>query len=379
MGFLEFLLYALLLLIGVATAGLVHALGRPPRKGLGRALARGLAADPGELGHRYTERLVDLPDGERTPLWRIEGHRAAGPLVVITHGWGDSRYGALSWVGLFLPIARAVGIYDMRAHGDHTARVWRGGETEIADLGAVIEALQQEEAEAAPVVLFGYSMGAGVAIDAAAELGQRVGAVIADSAFRWPMEPVRGHLRARGWPAEPMASIAGLFLAATGGSGHDRALTAARLTARLLLIHGEDDALCPIRSARALQAAAPRAELVAFGDTGHVGAACADPEAYAATVERFLAGASEGGGGEPGDPERASGAGDEVQRPKSKVQSRACWSLVAGCSLARHSSARRWLFVLGLDGRGGPGGGIDFGRWTLGRWTVGGLAERSEP
>lgn len=278
---------AFLMLLGAA--GVLYGLSHPPRTTLGRAIARGLPADPGDMGLPFDETVLQLSDGRTTPAWILPGHDADGPVILVTHGWGDSRYGAQLWVPLLLPHASRIVVYDMRGHGDSAAPTSRCGLVEPDDLLALADQIAARR-----FVFFGYSMGACVSLVAAAKDAQaardRVVGVIGDGIYRRWDEPVVGMFRLRRWPRQPMMWLAGLWMRATSAEFRrfDRAGWAAKLGCPLLLLHGGDDPICPYDSAAEVAAAAPRCELVTFHGGGHLDLAEGDPDRYRDALCRFF-------------------------------------------------------------------------------------------
>lgn len=301
-------------------------LSHPARRGYAFAVARNLPGDPSEIevvdalgamrrGLPFTEwtfrsRGLDLP------VWDVRGLDPAGPTIIVTHGWGDSRVVMLSrLVGLATMASRVV-MWDLPGHGESPGRAGSGltlGVGEHEDLLELIERVAPAGTTARSeraVVLYGASLGAGVSIVAAAELTKRTGgcgqveAIIAEAPYRLPHVPARNVLRMRGLPYRtnliPAIALLGLrvgqglswVLSPTAG-GFDRALHAARLPAGLpvLVLHGSLDAVCPLEDARAIAAAAPNARLSVIEGGGHNNL-WTDPEfaaACAASVRELLA------------------------------------------------------------------------------------------
>lgn len=83
-------------------------------------------------------------------------HRGAGPALVFTHGWSDSRD---SWTGVVDHLADdyTCSSWSLRAHGN--SEVTPSGTYtrahSLADMGSVVEAAS----DGAPVVLIGHSLG----------------------------------------------------------------------------------------------------------------------------------------------------------------------------------------------------------------------------
>lgn len=289
MGLLSLFAMAGIGLVVLMTIGLLHRLAHPPRMSLGRALARGLPEHPGELGLSYELRTYSGRAGGRESAWIVQGGRAAGPMVVVTHGWGDSRYGSQLWAPLLWPYASQIVLYDLRGHGESPVATSRCGLEEPDDL---LHLLDQLDAEA--VVLMGYSLGACVSVVAAAKDARagrnRVVGVVGDGIYRWWHEPIVSVLRARRWPGQPMLFLAGawMWIWSREFRRFDRARWAADLRCPLLLLHGESDPICPLASAQAVAAAAPDARLVVFPGGGHLDLVTSDPDRYRDALAGFF-------------------------------------------------------------------------------------------
>ncbi len=276
-----------LLLMGAALAAALLALytarvlTRPYRRTYASALAKGRPGDPGELpgpgGPRAFSSWEHQWGGERMPVWDIVGDDPAGPVILFSHGWGDSRIGGLSRAGALAPSASRLVLWDLPGHGEAGGSCALGTR-EVAALRALIEAVDAQR----PLVLYGWSLGAGVSIAAAA--GPAPGtprptppaAVIAEAPYRLPATPARNVLRAWGLPYRvnlPLA-LAGLGVRLGVGPswrGFDRAALAARLPCPLLVIHGERDGVCPPEDGAAIARAAPVGTLALIPGGGHAG------------------------------------------------------------------------------------------------------------
>ncbi|MEW6364790.1 MAG: alpha/beta hydrolase [Acidobacteriota bacterium] len=106
----------------------------------------------------------------RTPVVR----RA---LLVYLHGIADNRQSAMGFAHRLVPRGCDVFAYDSRAHGDSTGDACTYGFYEKQDLARALDALGAQRA-----VLFGTSLGAAVALQAAAS-DRRVAGVVAIAPF----------------------------------------------------------------------------------------------------------------------------------------------------------------------------------------------------
>lgn len=245
-------------------------LTRPPRRTYASAIARGRPGTPDELppgprGVRPHTSWSVMWRGVTLPAWDIEGDDPAAPVWVLCHGWGDSRVGALGRVAAVAPLASRLVQWDLPGHGE-AGGLCTLGTPEADALRGILDHL------AAPrVVLFGWSLGAGVAI-AAGDASGVIG-VVAEAPYRLAVTPAKNMLVSMGLPWRWNLPPALAILAATRGirwRDFDRAALAARLRTPLLVIHGEADDICPVADGREIAAAA-KGEFVAVPGAGHSG------------------------------------------------------------------------------------------------------------
>lgn len=261
--------------IAIMVAWTAAVLARPPRRTYASSLAKGLPGDPSELRdrpRRFDAWTLERP-GVTLQAWEIAGDDQAGPVIILSHGWGSSRIGALTRLEPLLPRSSAVIAWDMRGHGE-SGGCCTHGVHEVDDLLALIDRVGGDR----PIVLAGWSLGAGVSI-AAATRSPRVAGVIAECPYRHVRTPARNMMIAMGMPWRLNLGLALRALAAIqrcpglgrGGGPFDRAADAARLACPLLVLHGAEDAISPPEDGRAIAAAAPRGEFVAIEHGGHSG------------------------------------------------------------------------------------------------------------
>lgn len=275
MGLLILLAEGLALCVIAGIGYTVWLLTHPTRRTYASALARGRPGTPAELdGRPAFEEWTFKSRGLELPVWDIRGLLPAGegPTAVMTHGWGDSRIGALLRVPALLPCCSRLVLWDLPGHGESPGRCTLGTR-EVEDLLALIDRVGDT---AGPVVLFGWSLGAGISIAAAAGGLTGVSGVIAEAVYRLPSTPARNVLRVRRlpyrWNLGPALMCIGLDAGAgPKWRGFDRAVHASGLRCPLLVIHGALDEVCPVEDGRAIAAAAPRGRILEFPDAGHFG------------------------------------------------------------------------------------------------------------
>ncbi|MBI1336051.1 MAG: alpha/beta fold hydrolase [Phycisphaera sp.] len=291
-GFLLLFLIAVVLVVLLASVGLVYNMTHPERRTWAWALAHRRPTEPAELGMVGEERTFHFADGSTSPGWVLQGQDQDGPIVIVLHGWSSSRFSSLVRGSRVLPWASKAIAYDLRAHGDSSAMCCTMGAAERDDVAQLLEQVDDTDRG---VVLYGSSFGAGLAIASAVQgptkLRERIVGVIAEGAYRYPMEPVRRHLRMQRWPAEPVCSLAGLGLALLYGRKirqFDRAKLASQLRVPLLVMHGDRDPISPYASAQAIAKSAPQGTLVTFPNGEHGGLADRDPERYRQALGAFF-------------------------------------------------------------------------------------------
>jgi len=109
--------------------------------------------------------------------WKCRGTGEHRGTLIYLHGAADNRVSSVATIQRFRPLGFDVVAYDSRAHGDSGGDICTYGFFEKQDLRHVIDTVR-----AGPIVLIGGSLGAGVAIQSAAD-DPRVSAVVAAETF----------------------------------------------------------------------------------------------------------------------------------------------------------------------------------------------------
>lgn len=290
-GLATLLALGLALLWVIAVAATAWKLTHPPRRTYASMLRRNLPGDPSELpggGRAFTQWTL-TSRGRELPVWDIPGDEPTGPALILTHGWGNSRYDALTRLATFLPRCSRLIAWDQPGHGDAPGACDLGvGEAQ--DLAALLNHIDAQR-----LVLFGWSMGAGVSIACAAAHPERIVGVIAQAPYRVAYTPARGVLResalpwrATLWPA--MWAIGLLRGRAPGWAGNwpdfDRAQHASKLRCPLLVLHGENDRVCPPEDGHQIAEAAAHGQFISIQNAGHNGL-WANPETTTVLVRHI--------------------------------------------------------------------------------------------
>jgi pimeloyl-ACP methyl ester carboxylesterase len=248
-------------------------LTHPVRRSYAWAIARSQPGDPGELDEplRFEDRTIDLGRA-RVPIWDIEGRDPNGPIVLMTHGWGSSRQGALKRIFPIVDHASRVIAWDLPGHGDASG-IARLGADEHTIAIELIEALGIKDT---PIVLYGWSMGAGISLALCEQIQSThdVRCVICEAVYCVPSTPARAVLSLRGMPHRlsltPALALLGLKLGVgMKWRGFDRAEIASRVQAPLLLLHGDQDPVSPFADALRVVRASSRASMAKVEGAGH--------------------------------------------------------------------------------------------------------------
>lgn len=246
---------------------------------------------PWELGVPFEVVSFTSADGLRLSGWWLPQAQSRG-VVVGCHGHGGRKDDML---GIGTSIWRAgysVLLFDFRGRGESDPWPQTLVSREVDDLHAAV-AFAHARAPAARLGVIGFSMGAAVALLAAAA-EPRVAAVVADSAFTSGREVVvhniRGFMRL---PPEVLVMAADEVVQWRHGYRFSQARpidAVGRIAPRpLLIIHGAGDTLVPVEHAHQLyQAAGEPRELWVVPEIEHCGAYFLDRPAYCRRVIAFF-------------------------------------------------------------------------------------------
>jgi hypothetical protein len=182
------------------------------------------------------ERFIVTEDGRRLHAWYVPP-RGGGPVLLWSHGNAgniDSRRPLLLALA-----ARSLGVlaYDYRGYGRSDGSPSERGV--YLDASAAFDDLVARGTDPATIACFGESLGAAVSIEVATR--RRCGAVIAVSAFTRLADVARRHYG-------PLGSLA--------GDRFDSLARLSRVSAPLLVAHGDRDEIVPFELGERLFAAA---------------------------------------------------------------------------------------------------------------------------
>jgi fermentation-respiration switch protein FrsA (DUF1100 family) len=197
------------------------------------------------------ERILETADGQRVVAWYAPA-RPGQPTLLYFHGNGGSLETRSERIRKYM--ARGIGVFMMtyRGYGGSS-----GAPSEAANVGDAKLAYDTlaKIVEPSDIVIYGESLGSGVATQVAAE--KRVGGVILDAPYTSMVD-----LAALHYPQLPLRLLM-----------RDRYETLryiGKVTAPLLIVHGEEDDIVPVEMGRTVFAAArsPK-EIATFPGAGH--------------------------------------------------------------------------------------------------------------
>jgi|ERR1041385_3394934 pimeloyl-ACP methyl ester carboxylesterase len=174
-----FLLSATIILILVGPAILLQ----PKRRTAEFYRALGYPLTPSDVNLAYEEINVIADQGIKLSSWLIKALPPAKGTIVYLHGVADCKIDGIRLAKLLHDRHYNIFLYDARRHGESDGKFCTYGYYEKHDLIKIIDyLLSRTDIHPGNIGLFGTSMGAAVAIQAAAS-DQRIAAVVAENSF----------------------------------------------------------------------------------------------------------------------------------------------------------------------------------------------------
>lgn len=256
-------------------------------------------ATPADAGLDAKDITIATPVGP-CPAWRIDGDPATWAIHI--HGLGSTRAGTLrgAQVATELGYTSLVVTYRNTLEGPRfgTGRTTLG-HTETADVDEAIGYAVRRGAER--IVLFGWSLGATIALQLAARPRHEglIAALVLDSPVLDWTETIKANCARSGLPAVagllaipwlsagPLASMVGLP-APVPLRQFDWIAHAAEITTRTLILHGTRDSSAPIRLSQALRDQRPDLVTLEAFEADHTLAWNSNPERWRAVVSGWL-------------------------------------------------------------------------------------------
>jgi hypothetical protein len=183
---LTLILFALLFLIGSAFAILIIGpliLLQPQRRTEAWYRRFTNIVEPRDADLPQENMTILTHDGLHLKGWLISRGPAARGTILFLHGVGDCKIAGISVSRLLFSQGYNVFLYDSREHGESDGDYCTYGYYEKYDVVTAIDyLLRRTDLEVGRIGVFGTSMGAAVAIQAAV-LDNRISAVIAEASF----------------------------------------------------------------------------------------------------------------------------------------------------------------------------------------------------
>ena len=262
LGFAIFLLCATTFVIVGYCVVCAREIRHPRRLSTGWALALSRASEPDSIDRDFRHWTLELEDGTALPVWeartRPEAEAPASATVVVLHGWGNSRTHSIERLEALVesmqdtPALRLI-FLDLRGHGDASSGPTTLGIKELDDLGALLETLPTEQ----PTILMGHSMGAVLAIRAAARWPERINGVLALAPYRWILTPINRTFALREQPGVRLTRLIARLCTSGEFMRVDTAEDAARMPQPLEVLTGAEDPICPPEEGAQIAANAP--------------------------------------------------------------------------------------------------------------------------
>ena len=256
-------------------------------------------ATPADAGLDASDIAISTAVGH-APAWRINGDMSTWAIHI--HGLGSPRAGTLRGVQVATQLGLTSLVVSYRNDGEGpTVGYGRStlGAAETEDVEAAIGYAVRRGAER--IVLFGWSMGAAIALRLAtrSEYAPLIAGIVLDSPVLNWVEVIKANCQRAGLPRSvglfavpwltvgPLARLLGLS-SRVPIRELDRVGRAEDLAAPTLILHGTRDDSVPISSSRAL--AKRRSDLVQLEsfDAGHTLAWNSDTDRWRVTVSAWL-------------------------------------------------------------------------------------------
>ncbi len=200
---------------------------------------------PSQIGLNYKECSLKTYDDLSLSYWVIDNPNCKEPKasVVYLHGITDSKVSGLNYAKALAGFCRRVFLIDMRRHGDSEGEYCTFGYYEKKDVITLIDKIKSENPDM-EIVLLGVSMGAAIAIQAAA-MDKRVNRVIAVAPFYDLFSIALDHqVRKIGIRSKILLKLVlkrAEHIANFKASGVSPANDIGKIDVPILIVHGEND------------------------------------------------------------------------------------------------------------------------------------------
>lgn len=199
-----------------------------------------------------SERLLEAPDGTRLVAWQAAA-KPGTPVVLYLHGNAGNLANRSERLRRFL--ARGYGVFALSYRGYGGSGGRPSERANVADAQLAYETLVADGVDPQNIVVYGESLGTGVAVQLAAS--KHVAGVVLDAPYTSIVD-----VAARAYPYLPVRP----FML----DRYETLRHLSKVKAPLLVLHGEDDNVIPIEMGQKVYAAAnaPK-EIVTLPRAGH--------------------------------------------------------------------------------------------------------------
>ena len=198
------------------------------------------------------ERVLETPDGERVIAWYGRA-KPNQPTLLYFHGNGGSLVTRAQRIRRYLAQGRGLFMMSYRGYSGSTGSP--SERANVADAKLAYDVLVKEGVMPADIIVYGESIGSGVAVQVAAAFP--VGGLILDAPYTSLVD----------------LAAADFFFLPVSLLMRDRYDTISNIAAvyvPVLIVHGEDDHVIPVAMGRAVFAAAPGPkEIATIPNAGH--------------------------------------------------------------------------------------------------------------
>ncbi len=198
------------------------------------------------------ERIIDTPDGQHLIAWWNKAHPGM-PTLLYFHGNAGSLAARSERIARYK--GRGIGVYMMtyRSYGGSTGTP--SERSNVADAKIAYDRLAAEGVAAADIIVYGELLGTGIAVQVAA--AKPVSGVVLDAPYTSLVDVAEEH-----YPRLPART----FMT----DRYDTLKHLPRLVAPLLIVHGSEDRIVPVRMGKAVYAHAPGPkEIAVLPGAGH--------------------------------------------------------------------------------------------------------------
>jgi len=220
-----------------------------------------------------------------------DGPSGPKPAVILAHGWGRNLERLMPYVRALHVLGCNLLAFDLRSHGSSDRDSYPNLLKFSQDIRAAVDFVMDHTSEEPTAIgVVGLSIGGGAAIHAAAA-DDRIQGVVAVGALAHPADVMRWEFTKRGVPYYPAGWLMLKYLQLRMGVNFNRIAPASVIqnaAARILLIHGEQDAVVPLAHGRRLLRAGKgeTTRLWVVPDKGH--SDCHEHPEFWNTVGSFL-------------------------------------------------------------------------------------------